>query len=73
MMGYGMYGYGGIMWLIVIALAIVAIYIFVRLAGKGRAVGGVTTETPLEILKKRYARGEISREQFEEMKKDIGT
>ena len=28
-------------------------------------------ETPLEILKRRYAKGEITREQFEEMKKDI--
>ena len=28
-------------------------------------------ETPLEILQKRYARGEISREQFEEIKKNL--
>lgn len=28
-------------------------------------------KTPLEILKERYARGEISREEFEQMKKDI--
>ncbi|HEY0670137.1 MAG TPA: SHOCT domain-containing protein [Sphingobacteriaceae bacterium] len=28
-------------------------------------------ETPMEILKRRYAKGEITREQFEEMKKDI--
>ena len=28
-------------------------------------------ESPLDILKKRYARGEISKEKFEEMKKDI--
>lgn len=29
------------------------------------------TSTPLEILKARYARGEISREEFERMRKDI--
>ena len=29
------------------------------------------TESALEILKKRYARGEVSKEEFEEKKKDI--
>jgi len=29
-------------------------------------------ETALEILKKRYARGEITKRQYLEMKKDIG-
>lgn len=28
-------------------------------------------ETPLGILKKRYAKGEITKEQYEEMKKNI--
>jgi putative membrane protein len=29
------------------------------------------SETPLEILKKRYAKGEITKDQFEQIKKDI--
>jgi uncharacterized membrane protein len=31
-----------------------------------------TKETPLEILKTRYVRGEITREQYEAMKVEIG-
>ena len=31
-----------------------------------------TSQTPLELLKARYARGEISREQYELMKQDLG-
>jgi uncharacterized membrane protein len=30
------------------------------------------SQTPLEILKARYVRGEISREQYEAIKADIG-
>jgi uncharacterized membrane protein len=31
-----------------------------------------SSQTPLEILKARYVRGEITREQYEAMKADIG-
>lgn len=29
------------------------------------------SETPLEILKARYARGEISREEYEQLRRDL--
>lgn len=30
-----------------------------------------TNQTPLELLKARYARGEISREEYEQMRRDL--
>lgn len=30
-----------------------------------------TSQTPSELLKERYARGEISREEFEQMRRDL--
>jgi uncharacterized membrane protein len=33
--------------------------------------GAATNPTSLDILKTRYAKGEISKEQFEEMKRDL--
>lgn len=60
--------FGGWMWLIwvvIIGLIIWGIVAFSRRedsAGKGN---------PLEIAKERYARGEISKEEFEQLKKNL--
>lgn len=70
--GYGMMGWGyggwfmGIIFLIVIAAIGLAILFVLK-----NYRGGPAGETPLEILKKRYAKGEISKEDFERMKKDL--
>ncbi|MEN6472456.1 MAG: SHOCT domain-containing protein [Syntrophaceae bacterium] len=68
MYGWGQYDMlgGGFMWLLFLILLGVVIYF---VAGWPRRSG---TETPIEILKKRYASGEIAKEQFEQMKKDLG-
>ena len=73
--------WGGGMWLMplvclsgVILVAVIAFFVFRGgccgwTAGDRRPSGG--GEDALDILKKRYARGEITREQFEQMRKDI--
>lgn len=63
------YGFGGMfIWIIFIVIIGLLIYLFARFLKKSDR----TAETPLEILKKRYARGEITKEDFDRMKKDIG-
>ena len=68
MMTYG-YG-GGFMWLIVLVLAGVVIY-FLFQGSKSKGSDGSIIETPLDILKKLYAKGEIDKEEFDRKKKDL--
>jgi len=66
--GYGGWMFGG-MWIFSLlfwVLVIVAMFLLVKWLQKQN-----TNETALEILKKRYARGEIDKETFERMKKEI--
>jgi putative membrane protein len=68
--GYGM-GYGiGIIGLIFWILVIIGLVLLIKYLWES---GGAKREqeSALEILKKRYARGEISKEEFEEKKKDM--
>ncbi len=81
-MGPEHFGWGG-MWIFPVMICIVmmiACFFFFSRCGfrppwmhsSDRGQGGHTSsETPLDILKKRYASGEISKEEFEQMKKDI--
>ena len=55
-----------IFWGTVIALAVWAIQAFRPVAGETRG------ETPLAIAQRRYAAGEISREEFEQIRRDLG-
>ena len=69
----GCYGYGGhFMGFLLLILLVVLIYLALR-NSRGRTVQGTSPETPLDILKARYAKGEINKEQFEAMKQDLKT
>lgn len=66
--GYGM-GYGmGIIGLVFWILVLIGLVLLIKYLWEG---GARKEESALEILKKRYASGEISREEFEEKKKEL--
>lgn len=65
--GCGMGWGGGLYMLIIFGLIVIGGIMVVRWSL--RSSGG--KDSALEILKRRYAQGELTKEQFEEMKKDI--
>lgn len=69
--GWGWMMLGGI-WMIIFWGVIIFLIVWgiKRLTGH-RDSGGVERRSPLDIAKERYARGEISKEQFEQIKKDL--
>jgi len=70
--GYGMGGFGFFMMIAVWLLIIVGIVFLIRWLAVSTKTAQSTPaagETPVDILKKRYARGEIDKEEFEEKKK----
>ena len=66
-------GYGGlIMWILTLILVGVVIYIVLQSSRVKGGLFGDERETPLDILKKRYARGEITKEEFDRVKRELG-
>jgi len=77
MMGYGWGGgFGFIFMLVFWGLVIWGIIVLIR-GGMGHGCCGHGNhkehgeKTPLDILKERYAKGEINKEEFETKKKDL--
>ncbi|OGE16717.1 electron transporter RnfE [Candidatus Daviesbacteria bacterium RIFCSPHIGHO2_01_FULL_36_37] len=70
MMGWGGFGFGWIFMIIFWILIILGVVALVRYLGNsGKSVKD--DKTPLEILKERYAKGEIDKKEFEDKKKDL--
>lgn len=67
MMGYNLAG-GLFMWLFLFIAIGVGVYFFVDYSKKQRSGHH---ETPLDVLKKRCAKGKISKEEYEQMKQDV--
>jgi len=67
--GYGGWMFGG-MWVFILlfwVLVVTGLVLLVKLLHKKNS-----NESALDILKKRYARGEIDQETFNRMKKEVG-
>lgn len=59
--------FGVVFWGGIIALIVWAVVRLTRRESAGTSARG----NPLDVAKERYARGEITREQFEQIKKDL--
>ena len=58
------------MWIVSLVVIGILVY-FLTQDFHAKHAGGSTREAPLEILKKRYARGEITKDEFERMRQSL--
>ena len=65
--GYGLGGWMMLFWFI-LAAAIVSLVVWAIVRGATQTRGAAGAE---DVLRERYARGEISREEFERMRDDL--
>jgi putative membrane protein len=72
--GYGMGWFGGILmivfWILIIVGLVFLIKWLIQSTGRDKTTGSGGNRS-LEILKERYAKGEIDKEEFEIKKKDL--
>jgi putative membrane protein len=71
--GYGMGWFGGIFMILFWGLIVVGIVLVIRhfTAGQGSGSSKSAPRDPLQILKERYASGEIDTAEFEERLKNL--
>jgi len=70
MWGWRMMGFMGPFMMIVFWIVFIVVIVLIVRWVKS-STGHVQGESALDILKKRYAKGEISKEEFENIKKDL--
>src|SRR3990167_4796982 len=64
---YGYYNFWNVLWMVFLIEAIALIvWLIYKFTEKGKE-----SETPINILQKRYAKGDINKKQFDEMKKGL--
>lgn len=68
--GFNMGLGGGFMWLFWVLLIIAIVWVLVTISGS-RKEPSERQKTALEILKERYAKGEIDQQEFSQKRKDL--
>ena len=67
--GYGMMGYGGMFFvLLCVIIIIVVAYLLIKWLVEQNKVREGEEKSELDIAKERYAKGEITKEEFEDIK-----
>jgi len=69
---------GGWLWMALMMIfaavvIVVIVFLLVRPFYENRAGSNQLTDSPLDIAKRRYAAGEITAEEFEKIKRDLGS
>lgn len=62
--------FGGFMWIFWIFIIIGLVFLFKWILPQGRSDGVRSSESALDILKRKYASGEIDKEEFERKKEN---
>ena len=76
--GFGFFGFpfiGSFFWLAIVGLVVFAIVMISRRTPMSRPpmtyTGTGTMQSPLDIAKSRYAKGEITKDEYESLRKDL--
>lgn len=72
---FGSHGWGmglgmGLWWIIAVLLVVLVVWLIVRTARRASSAD-TAGKSALDILKERYAKGEIDKEEYDQRKKDL--